>query len=188
MITVGSWTFEDEEDALAFYEEKLFGVRQDLQSKPLLRATVKSRVVLLNQLVELEKILDIDASEIVFQLPDYSNKTAFEQWSLFSATSSAWKLKVFQTESARELLDLIESGFVYLKQFYALLPNIQVGGEDPKVGVGENVMYLQAGMDWMRTNGINDFSALENRPFDENETLKLFYLELKRLSLRLPYL
>lgn len=188
MITAGSWTFEDEDEALAFYEEKLFEVKQHLQSKPLLRATVKSRIALLNQLAELGKKLDIDPNAFELKFPDYSGKTALEQWALFSATASNWKLKVFQTESAQELLDLIESGFTYLKQFYELLPHIQLAEEDPKVGVGENVMYIQAGMDWMRSNGINDFSSLEKQPIDENETVKLFYLELKRLSLRLPYL
>lgn len=188
MIAVGSWTFEDEEDALAFYEEKLFEVKQHLQSKPLLRATIKARITLLNQLVELEKELDIDANQSLFSFPDYSGKNAFEQWALFSATSSNWKLKIFQSESARELLELIENGFVYLKQFYTLLPELNVQEEEPKVGVGENVMNLQAGIDWMKVKGINDFSELENQPIDENETVKLFYLEVKRLSLRLPYL
>lgn len=188
MITVGSWAFEDEEDALAFHEEKLFEVKQHLQSKPLLRATVKSRISLLNQLTELERELGIEEGQSGFPIPDFSGKNAVEQWNLFSVTASNWKLKVYQAEAARELLVLIESGFVYLKRFYELLPDMDWQEEDPKVGVGENVMHLQAGMDWMKSNGINDFSSLKNHPFGENGMLKLFYLELKRLSLRLPYL
>ncbi len=189
MITAGPWTFNEENEALAFYEEKLFEVKQHLQSKPLLRATIKSRMTLLHQLVELEKQLDIDSQTSEFSLPNYQNKRAIEQWSLFSATSSAWKLTVFQSESAEELLVIIEKGFSFLKDFYAILPkNLPLLEEDPKIGIAENIMHIQAGITWMKATEINEFSELENRAIDENETVKLFYLELKRLSLRLPYL
>lgn len=191
MITAGNWSFDDEEDALSFFEEKLFEVKQHLQQKPLLRATVKSRVSQLTQLSLLEEQLPVSGSDYDLKLPDFSGKTAIEQWSLYSALLSKWKLQVFQTESAKEMLQLIEFGFEFMKQFGTLLPDFQLNEEDPKVGVAENVMYLQAGFQWVKESNIRTFSELGEQLVNripENETIKLFAMELKRLSLRVSYL
>ena len=191
MITVGSWSFGEEDDALSFFEEKLFEVKQHLQQKPLLRATVKSRVLQLTQLSLLEEYLPVSRLDLDLELPDFSGKTAGEQWNLYSMLFSKWKLQVFQAESAKDILQLIEYGFEFMKRFYSLIPTIALNQEDPKVGVAENVMQLQAGFQWMKVANIHTFSELGEQLVDripENETIKLFAMELKRLSLRVSYL
>lgn len=191
MIAVGDWTFDNEEDGLSFFEEKLFEIKQHLQQKPLLRATIKSRISQLTKLSQLEEQLPILKADNIFVIPDFSEKKALDQWSLYSSFFSKWKLQIFQAESAKEMLQSIEFGFQFMKAFYSLLPDFDWKEEDPKVGVAENVMYLQAGFHWMNGAGIQTFSELGEQLVDrmhENETIKLFAMELKRLSLRLPYL
>ncbi len=191
MITFGNRTFEDEEDALSFFEDKLFEIKRHLQQKPLLRATVKSRISELTQLSVLEEQLHVSRAEFVLHLPDFSGKGATEQWALYSAALSKWKLQIFQTDSAKEMLELIRFGFEFMKGFYSLLPDFELDEEDPKVGIAENVMHLQAGFQWMKEAKIQTFSGLSEQLVDripENETIKLFAMELKRLSLRLSYL
>jgi hypothetical protein len=191
VIAAGSWTFDDEDDALTFFEEKLFEVKQHLQQKPLLQATIKTRIAQLTELKLLEDQLSVSRLERLFPLPDFSSAMAGEQWEMYSAAFFNWKLQIFQTESANDLLELIPRGFVFMKEFYSRLPQFELGEEDPKVGVAENVMHLQAGFQWMKETNIQSFSELGEQLVNrmhENETIKLFAMELKRLSLRLSYL
>jgi hypothetical protein len=191
VIIAGNRTFEDEEAALSFFEEKLFEVKRHLQQKPLLRATVKSRISELTQLSLLEEQLPVSRSEYALHLPDFSGKDASEQWALYSTVLSRWKLQIFQTDSAKDILELIQFGFEFMKGFYSRIPDFELKEEDPKVGIAENVMYLQAGFQWVKEEQIRTFSELGEQLVDripENETIKLFAMELKRLSLRLSYL
>lgn len=192
MITFGNHSFHDEEEAESWFDEKLFEVKRDLLQKPLLRATVKPRLKTLDQLSELEMLLEL--SEIPVEISEVPNFSAFsmeEQWKVFSREVSQWKLAISSCDSAIALKQLIESGFSLWLGYCSQLPEVNWEEEAPKVGVAENVMVLQEGFEELKTSGITSYQqlldALEKNSA-EKQRLKLFLTELKRLSLRVPYL
>lgn len=190
MITIGKLAFDDPESAEEYFEEQFFELKKQLLAKPLLRATARQKIKALQELQEFEAVLGNSGPAVSVSLPDYSGLNMHQAWMIFSNTYSSWKLKSFNASTPSELLELIETGFNLQKDFYALIPSLNWEEEDPKVGVTEQLMHLQAGFDWCKANRINDFQKLSAVPFAEikaNETTYLFYLELKRLSLRLQY-
>ncbi len=192
MIAFGEHTFHDEEEAESFFDEKLFEVKRDLLQKPLLRATVKQRLKTLDQLSELEALLELgeNPSEIP-QVPVFSSLSMDEQWKLFSRSISQWKLAVSSCDSAITLKQLVEFGFSLWLGYCTQLPELVWEEDVPKVGVAENIMVLQEGFDRLKNGGIVSYEqllkTLEGNSA-EKESLKLFLTELKRLSLRVPYL
>lgn len=190
MITIGKLSFEDQESAEEYFEDQFFEIKKQLQAKPLLRATSRQKIKALEELREFESVIDMPHFHVNFTLPDYSGLNMHEAWLMFSNTYSIWKLKSFNASSPSELLELIEKGFELQKDFYALIPEISWEEEDPKVGVTEQLMHLQGGFNLFKEKGINLFRDLSEVPFTEikaNETAYLFFLELKRLSLRFQY-
>lgn len=190
MIVIGKLEFEDIEDVEEYFEEQFFEIKQQLQSKPLLRATSKQRMKQLQDLQAFEPILELDVSEISLSIPEFTNRNIAEAWELFSSAFSKWKLKCANAITPTELLQLLELGFDLQKKFYQLIPEIDWKEEDPKVGVVEQLMNLQNGFNLLKTSGLIHFEDLSKVPFAEikaNDTLYLFFLELKRLSLRSQY-
>jgi len=190
VIEVGKLTFDDLESAEEYFEDQFFEIKKQLQSKPLLRATARPKIKALEGLKEFEQITGLQHSPVNFPLPDYAGLNMHEAWLIFSSAYSNWKLKSFNTSSPSELLELIEAGFDLQKAFYGLIPVLNWEEEDPKVGATEQLMHLQSGFNMFKEKGINFFHELGEVPFTEiktNETAYLFFLELKRLSLRFQY-
>lgn len=194
MISIGKWQFDDEEAVETFFDEKLFEVKQQLQSKPLLRATVRSRVQLLTELRALEEVLEIAISPVALEIPELNSVSPVRAWSAYASALSVWKLKMFNSASATELLDWIEKGFALHLAYAQSLPELKhlmEGEELPKVGLPENAMQLQEGFRWMETEGMQrweDLNGLSPEVIREKEVLKNFVLELIRLSLRIQFL
>ncbi len=190
MIAIGKLTFDDLESAEEYFEQEFFEVKQQLQAKPLLRATAKQRIKSLQELQLFEEALELESSSVSISLPVYEGLNMQEAWLIFSNSYSSWKLKSFNASTPSELLELLEVGFNLQKDFYALIPAVQWEEEDPKVGATEQLMNLHSGFAECKSRRIRDFEQLTLVPFAEikaNETLYLFFLELKRLSLRFQY-
>lgn len=194
MIHVGDLTFENEEEAEAYFDETLFEIKKDLLQKPLLRATLKSRLRKLDQLEELEKVLGEVGTTHELSLPETPFFTEFsvqEQWRIFASGVSKWKLAISSVNSVSALRAIVENGFALWKAYCLVLPEIVLYEEDPKVGLAENVMVLNDGFRLMEEQSIRTFQELLIVQFEDSEQkerLHLFLVELKRLSLRIPYL
>jgi len=190
VIGIGKLVFDDLESAEEYFETQFFEIKQQIQSKPLLRATAKQRIKSLQELQEFESVIDLTPAQVNFSLPSYSGLNMHEAWLIFSSTYSSWKLRSFNASTPSELLALIEIGFHLQRDFYGLIPSVQWEEEDPKVGATEQLMNLHTGFAEYKSKGIVDFSELALVPFTEikaNEITYLFFLELKRLSLRFQY-
>jgi len=192
MITSGEHTFHDKEEAESYFDEKLFEVKRDLLQKPLLRATVKQRLKMLDQLAQLETMLELRGYPFeITEIPDFTSLSMDQQWKQFSKSVSQWKLSISSCDSAIALKQFVESGFSLWLGYCSQLPDLKWEEELPKVGVAENVMILQEGFDRLRNTGITTYQQLLSvlaKNSDEKQSLKLFLTELKRLSLRVPYL
>jgi len=190
VIAIGKLSFDDLESAEEYFEQQFFEVKQQLQAKPLLRATARPRIKSLQELQEFEAVIDLVHFPVNISLPSYVGLNMQQAWMIFSNSYSSWKLKSFNATTPSELLDLLEVGFRLQKDFYELIPVLQWEEEDPKVGATEQLMHLHSGFAECKSRRIRDFEQLSSIPFAEikaNETLYLFFMELKRLSLRFQY-
>lgn len=175
---------DEVEDAL---ETELFELRKSILAKPLLRLTLKSKLVRLNLLAEIaaEQELFSGPQAVRFTYDAPKTESVLVLWESYMRARSQWKMVFTQTQSPIDLTAVLEEGLKMELEFTAQFPVLDWTEEAPVFGVEPDPMLIQNGLKQAAEKGWITFPDLEK---NKSELGKDLLLALKRLSLLPKYL
>lgn len=172
------------EDAL---EMELFELKKSILLKPLLRQTLRSKIMRLEKLSEAASFLEMPgenpAAEYTFEL--VKTDEVLPLWEAYMKAKSGWKRTFSQVSSPGQAIELLEQGLQMEQAFSAQFEDLSWIDEDPVFGTEPDPMPVQNGLKEAAEQGIRTFSELEK---NKSQLSKALLLALKRLSLLPKYL
>lgn len=175
---------DEVEEAL---ELELFELKKSILAKPLLRLTLKSKLVRLNQLARVADSRQLFQSETdsKFNYNPVETDEVLVLWHAYMKAKSHWKMIFTQTHAPQGLFVLLEEGLKMEIAFSAQFEALDWIDEEPVFGVEPDPMLIQNGLKEASQNGWITFRDLEK---NKSELKKDLLLAIKRLSLLPKYL
>lgn len=180
---IGYFKTDSEEEALDKLEQTLFEIKQHFISKPWLALTAKARIRTLKELSELEGA-DTGATVFLPGVSEVTTENMLEWWTAYQHFHNRVKQLLMQTNTAGELLKLVDYLFRGEKHFVTQVPGWEWGTEEPVFGTEPDPMMIQKALVALDSKGIRTFAELfDTRPECPNELL----LAVKRWSGLIKY-
>lgn len=168
-------------------ELELFELKKTILGKPLLRQTLKSKLLRLKTLTEIavDQNLFQNDSTSVFQFESIETDEVLKLWEAYMHTKNRWKIVFSQTQSPQHIGAVLEDGLKLDLYFTNQFPTLNWTDEDPVFGIEPDPMLIQNGLKNALERGWITFADLEK---NKSELKKDLLLALKRLSLLPKYL
>lgn len=175
---------DEVEEAL---ELELFELKKSILAKPLLRLTLKSKLVRLNQLAQIadSRQLFQNQEDPEFKYNLVETDEALVLWGSYMKAKNHWKMIFTRTQSPQGLSAMLEEGLKMEIAFSNQFAALDWIDEEPVFGVEPDPMLIQNGLKEASQNGWITFSDLEK---NKSELKKDLLLAIKRLSLLPKYL
>jgi hypothetical protein len=168
-------------------ETELFEIKKSILAKPLLRLTLKSKLVRLDLLAKISESQQLYQNDEAFQF-HYDLHTSGEVlclWESYMKAKSQWKITFIQTQTPRGLIGILEEGLRMERTFSEQFKPLSWLDEEPVFGIEPDPMLIQNGLKQASRKGWLTFSDLEK---NKSELEKDLLLAIKRLSLLPKYL
>ena len=171
--------FDEVEDAL---ELEHFELKKSILAKPLLRLTLKSKLVRLNQLAQIADNLELfqHVESLPFDYHLVESDEVLALWESYMKAKSHWKIIFSQTQTPLGLSEILEKGLQMEIAFSTQFEDLDWTDEEPVFGVEPDPMLIQKGLKEAAQNGWLTFRDLEK---NKSELKKDLLLAIKRLSL-----
>lgn len=177
---------EDLSEAADALEMEVFELKKSILTKPLLRQTLKSKIVRLEKLSEVAEELELQAEEkITFGFDPVKTDGVLELWSEYMKAKSSWKKAFSQSIAPKSVIALLGLGLEMELAFSQQFKASDWIEEDPVFGVEPDPMLIQNGLKQASEKGLHTFEDLEK---NKSELQKELLLAIKRLSLLPKYL
>ncbi|WP_341902118.1 hypothetical protein [Fluviicola taffensis] len=175
---------DEVEDAL---ELELFELKKSILAKPLLRLTLKSKLVRLNQLAGIAESRQLfqNQENLSFDYNLVESDEVLVLWEGYMKAKSHWKMLFTRTQSPLGLSAILEEGLKMEIAFSSQFQALDWMDEEPVFGVEPDPMLIQNGLKEASRNGWITFRDLEK---NKGELEKDLLLAIKRLSLLPKYL
>ncbi|WP_430406411.1 hypothetical protein [Fluviicola sp.] len=175
---------DEVEDAL---ELELFELKKSILAKPLLRLTLKSKLVRLNQLAGVAESRQLfqNQENLSFDYNLVESDEVLVLWECYMKAKSHWKMLFTRTQSPLGLSAILEEGLKMEIAFSSRFQALDWIDEEPVFGVEPDPMLIQNGLKEASRNGWITFLDLEK---NKGELEKDLLLAIKRLSLLPKYL
>lgn len=175
---------DEVEEAL---ELEIFELKKSILAKPLLRLTLKSKLVRLSQLARVADSRQLFQSE---DNPEFNynlveSDEVLVLWEAYMKAKSHWKMIFTQNQSPQGLSAILEAGLKMEIAFSTQFESLDWTDEEPVFGVEPDPMLIQNGLKEASRNGWITFRDLEK---NKSELKKDLLLAIKRLSLLPKYL
>ncbi|WP_343605949.1 hypothetical protein [Fluviicola sp.] len=172
------------EDAL---EMELFELKKSILLKPLLRQTLRSKILRLEKLSEAALFIGLpgETSSAIYEFELLKTDEVLPLWEAYMKAKSSWKRLFSQVSSPRQTIELLEQGLQMELAFATQFENREWLEEDPVFGTEPDPMPVQNGLKQAADQGFKTFSELEK---NKSTLSKELLLALKRLSLLPKYL
>ena len=187
-------------------ESELFEIRKAILAKPLLRLTLKSKLLRLKILADISsgsnspfgepvpigtrregqgggKFPETEMPSFTYDLPGTTEVLGL--WESYMKARSQWKMMVTQTQTPSGLAVVFEEGLKMETAFSERFIPVDWTDEEPVFGIEPDPMLIQNGLKKAAEKGWLTFSDLEK---NKSELGKDLLLALKRLSLLPKYL
>lgn len=182
--------FKDQEELDELLENYLFEAKQYFVSKPLLKKLFDAKILKLRKIYEAYLILKINnileeekAFDFDFILDD-SIKNLFEN---YHKQKSIFKKLVFQSDSIKELISVVEAFLKYQSSFTNVWSEVQKT-ESNDILLSNIVDEMQIINDIQTLNkmGVDSIDGLQNLISNNSkiDEIKTLVMEVKRLSLQ----
>lgn len=170
---------DEVEDAL---ELEIFELKKSILAKPLLRLTLKSKLVRLNQLAQIavDRALFQDVENLSFNYHLVESDEVLSLWEGYMRAKSHWKMVFSQTQTPLGLSDILEKGLQMEIAFSTQFVDLDWTDEEPVFGIEPDPMLIQKGLKEACQKGWLTFQDLEK---NKSELKKDLLLAIKRLSL-----
>lgn len=172
------------EDAL---EMEVFELKKSILLKPLLRQTLRSKILRLEKLSEVAASLNV-ANEIQLPPLEFNPPQTDEVlllWEAYMKAKSNWKRLFSQVFAPFQVIELLELGLQMELAFATQFEDCNWIEEEPVFGTEPDPMPVQNGLKQASEQGMKTFRELEK---NKSELSKELLLALKRLSLLPKYL
>jgi hypothetical protein len=172
------------EDAL---EMELFELKKSILLKPLLRQTLRSKILRLEKLSEIATSLNLpDGNQLqAFEFNPVKTDEVLQLWETYMKAKSNWKKLFSQVSVPWQAIELLGQGLEMELAFSARFENRDWIEEEPVFGTEPDPMPVQNGLKQAWEQGVKTFPELEK---NKSELPKELLLALKRLSLLPKYL
>ncbi len=172
---------EDLSEAADALEMEVFELKKSILAKPLLRQTLKSKIVRLEKLSEIAEELELQTEEkIPFEFDSVKTDKVLELWGSYMKAKSNWKRVFSQSTTPTSVIALLEQGLEMELVFSQQFKTLDWIEEDPVFGVEPDPMLIQNGLKQASERGLLTFEDLEK---NKSELQKELLLAIKRLSL-----
>lgn len=168
-------------------EMELFELKKSILQKPLLRQTLKAKLLRLQKLDEVAKDqhLFLNVPVVPFQYELVNSDQVLVLWEGYMRAKSQWKMVFSQASTPQQVSALLEEGLKMELDFSQQFPALGWINEDPVFGLEPDPMPVQNSLKKAQAQGWLTFGELEkNKGMLQKELL----LALKRLSLLPKYL
>ncbi|MNV17937.1 hypothetical protein D3C71_1087440 [compost metagenome] len=165
---------------------ELFELKKSILAKPLLKQTLKSKILRLEKLSEAASELNLPIEEqSPFQYELRKTDEVLELWGAYMKAKSNWKRLFSQITTPKSTIALLEQGLEMELAFSEQFSAFDWIEEDPVFGVEPDPMLIQNGLKQASERGFKTFEDLEK---NKSELQKELLLAIKRLSLLPKYL
>lgn len=172
-------SIDEVEEAL---ELEIFELKKSILAKPLLRLTLKSKLVRLNQLAQIAdaRALFENTENLPFSYHLVESDEVLTLWEGYMKAKSHWKMVFSQTQTPLGLSEILEKGLQMEIAFSTQFADLDWIDEEPVFGVEPDPMLIQKGLKEASQKGWITFQDLEK---NKSELKKDLLLAIKRLSL-----
>ncbi|WP_300663992.1 hypothetical protein [Fluviicola sp.] len=176
---------EDLSEAADALEMELFELKKSVLAKPLLRQTLKSKILRLEKLSQVTASLNFPEGQVSFEYDLLQTDNVLELWGGYMKAKSHWKRLFAQSTTPESAIVLLEQGLKMELAFSEQFSASDWIEEDPVFGVEPDPMLIQNGLKQASERGFLRFEDLEK---NKSELQKELLLAIKRLSLLPKYL
>lgn len=176
---------EDLSEAADALEMEVFELKKSILAKPLLKQTLRSKILRLQKLSEIAIDLNLSEEQVSFEYNQIKTDEVLELWSAYMKAKSNWKRLFSQSTAPESVIALLEQGLemeLFFSEQFRAFDWIE---EDPVFGVEPDPMLIQNGLKQASERGFHTFEDLEK---NKCELQKELLLAIKRLSLLPKYL
>lgn len=177
---------EDLSEVADALEMEVFELKKSILAKPLLRQTLRSKILRLQKLSEIVTELELQAEEQTpFKYDQVKTDEVLDLWSAYMKAKSNWKRLFSQSTAPESVIALLEQGLemeLFFSEQFRAFDWIE---EDPVFGVEPDPMLIQNGLKQASERGFHTFEDLQK---NKGELQKELLLAIKRLSLLPKYL
>jgi hypothetical protein len=168
-------------------ELEIFELKKSILAKPLLRLTLKSKLVRLNQLDQIVDSRQLFQNEVnpEFNYNLIESDEVLTLWESYMKAKNHWKMIFTQTQTPLGLSSILEEGLKMEIAFSDQFADLDWIDEEPVFGVEPDPMLIQNGLKEAAQKGWITFRDLEKNKSDLKKDL---LLAIKRLSLLPKYL
>ncbi|AEA42283.1 hypothetical protein [Fluviicola taffensis] len=167
-------------------ELELFEIKKNILGKPLLRQTLKSKLLRLKILAQIavDQNLFQNDSKVVFKIDSIETDEVLKLWESYMHAKNYWKMMLSQMQSPEQIEAALEDGLKIEGYFTNQFPTLNWTDEEPVFGIEPDPMLIQNGLKNALERGWITFADLEK---NKGELKKDLLLALKRLSLLPKY-